>query len=176
MTLSYKGTNYSLIPYLSQEYGRCFFCDQFMQYCIECNSTSYCTRCAGGFFPIQTSNSSGIEATCTGQCSTSCDICVNASICQQCMPGYFLDPLTKSCTGQCGPNCTECLTSNTCKNCTPGYFLNITANACQSCNISDCIQCSNTTYCNNCGPGFYAANGSCVSTGISNCVAYIGGA
>jgi hypothetical protein len=118
MQLPYKVTTHSLTPIFSQEFGRCFLCDQFINYCMACNSTTYCSRCSDGYYPIPTGNSTGeFASTCTGLCSNNCELCAGPILCELCIPGYYLNPQTKSCTAQCGDNCTICLNSTTCKEC-----------------------------------------------------------
>lgn len=67
-------------------------------------------------------------------------MCKDASTCEVCDMGYFLDGIVCKRCGQNITNCLTCLNGVICIDCEMGYFLDLNDNKCKKC-TANCLTC-----------------------------------
>ena len=113
--------------------GSCLPCDSTLSHCLECSSSTMCTKCKSGGFVLSP---------------------LNTSVICKCPLRYFLNSSSGRCTDLCLPD--EYLRSDgICdKICLEGTFQNASTLICDRCS-QGCQICSNSTECASCKEGFF---------------------
>ena len=128
-------------------------CKQCSAGCAKCTSSSYCTQCEA-YRVLDT-----ITHTCNIPCThyiPNCIYCYDATKCQNCIGGYYVDSSNK-----CSPctnisNCLNCSSASTCTQCKQGYYLN-SSNKCLACTVLNCATCAKDGTCESCNQGYQIA-------------------
>jgi hypothetical protein len=174
---------------------------------VQVIGSNNCTKCFNGCVKCLASNPNSCldcgnqrYLTSTGTCAscpTGCRTCTSATVCQNCIVGYYLSSsscivlpafcvsissadVCNQCFGGYSLNtssntCTPDLTCNTASSCTmcpQGYTL--AAGACTACTLgTNCIACSSTssTTCIKCSTGYYLDASNVCQTCSANCLA-----
>lgn len=149
------------------------YCEACPTDCVECNSSTSCTRCLNST-RYDTTNAvyvyiGEIYLSQSNVCSwngeygcTQVDASYN---CISCYTGYYL--VGSTCI-HCPPNCDVCDSSGICSICTNGSYLNQSNSRCIYC-PANCISCPDYTSCLTCKDGYgISENGSCTQC-IANC-------
>ena len=106
---------------------QCISCSKLDWNCVACNeSVTRCTECDTGSYLL------GNKCL---QCGAACAKCLNYSICQKCIEGYFLKADDRCST--CMPFCMSCQNGTTCSQCEPGYAFDSEKGECTNCYL-DC--------------------------------------
>ena len=134
-----------------------YFCDGnalktcTSKYSMYCTSSSYCTQCEA-YRVLDTTT-----YTCNIPCThyiPNCIYCYDATKCQNCIGGYYVDSSNKcsSCTNI--SNCINCSSASTCTQCKQGYYLD-SSNKCLACNVLNCATCAKDGTCESCNQGYH---------------------
>lgn len=130
--------------------------------CLECSTSTSCSKCESGYYPV--------TGGCS-QCFSRCTTCDWLEVCTGCQTGFEL--IQGYC---CDPKCSSCNQSK-CWGCKDGYYYDGTncitcpagCDLCQSggcyhtsgCS-SHCNMCDNSGACVKCADGYYPDNGGCL--------------
>ncbi|ELP91746.1 hypothetical protein EIN_521930 [Entamoeba invadens IP1] len=134
-----------------QYYGECYQCDIYKctacsanyKYRSELSRCDFCETELGYYF-------SGNDCY---KCNSICKLCTSASICTECIDGYYLkDSKCLPCTLT---GCSKCLETE-CLTCKTGFYLNNEKlcspcsdyGKCNQCTIDGCTLCANKMYYN----------------------------
>ena len=94
-------------------------CKQCSVGCTKCTSSSYCTQCEAYRVLDTTTHTCNIPCT---HYIPNCIYCYDATKCQNCIGGYYVDSSNK-CLACTVLNCATCAKDGTCESCNQGYHL-----------------------------------------------------
>ena len=150
--------------------------------CIDCYSDAYefvdgdetCkVKCSPGSLRDESTAPYG----CTLDCIANCDECTDATTCDTCADGYYVDSTDDTCA-TCPTNCDECTDASTCTvcatgfkgtlcdECADGYYLD-DSSACTTC-PANCDKCDDATTCTDCAIGFSGTLCDACATGFKD--------
>lgn len=115
----------------------CQNCSTYIPSCVECSSTTICTKCSTTTFLVVSSNT----------CSTTCPA------------GTYTNTTLRTCVS-CPTLCLTCSSSTSCKTCiTSAFLLNLACTPCIQ-KFQDCYSCT-TIACSKCMLGYSLSGSLC---------------
>ena len=144
--------------YFVNKSNQTWYCAKCSDNCLECTERSdYCTQCATNY-KLNSENKCEVSYCPLANCQQCTKY--NATQCETCNQGYYVDPVSKKCN-KCSSNCISCENATNCTECTAGYFVNRNTGSCSAC-TSNCKTCASfdDTFganCTSCNPGTFLA-------------------